>query len=354
VNHINLGGATTSGFAALALASQAVNVSGNVYRLANPGVQNALVLAARVGDALPSRSITVSNVSPNAFTERLNASLGTVSPAFSSSGVITGLQAASSSNALGFTLNSTALAGSTTGTAAVNLVSSGAGTTLAPDAALGTATVALRGVSVSNTAGGALADGLRAKQGVSGAPFVPVGGVAGLAAGGTSASGLLVGLNTGSAGMFNGSSTVSFTSQNPDMADLALGTASVTLRGQVNNIAQSTLQRTAGAGTFGNVGLNYTLNFGTLAQGAAPVSALLSLANTATGQSSIAPARPGGGRARAGQLGVDARRGAAAGQPAAPTAWAQGLTKPARAAPSPRRPGPAAGRRCRSSRCTRR
>ncbi len=306
-------GAGTSGFAALSLPSQSVNVSGNVYRLANPSVQSALVLAARVGDALPTRSIAVSNASPDIYTERLDASLGAISPAFSGSGAITGLQAGANSNALGFTLNSTAVAGSSSGNAALTLVSSGAGTTLAPDAALGTANVALtgrvyapavaqlnttvvdfgtvrvgdsvplRGVSVSNTVGGALTDSLRATQALGSGPVVGVGGVGGLAAGGTSASGLQVALNTGAAGVFNGSSVVTFTSQNPDMADLGLGTANVTLRGQVNNIAQSVLQRTNGAANLSNLGLSYTLNFGTLVQGAAPASALLSLTNAATG-----------------------------------------------------------------------
>ena len=310
-------GADTSGFTALALAQQQLNVSGNVYRLANPAVQNTLTLAARVGDALPTRSINVANPSVDSFTERLNATLGAVSGGFSGSGAIAGLNGGANSNALLFTLGSTAGAGSSSGTAAVALVSSGAGTTLAPDAALGNASVALtgrvyapavaqlnttavnfgivrvgdtvaaRGVSVSNMASAALTDSLRATASTSvgsgSNPFAVVGIASGVAAGATSASDLSIGLNTSTAGVFSGNAAVVFTSQNPDLADLALAGGNVVLQGQVNNIAQSTLAKTAGTASLNNLGLNYVLSFGTLQQGSSVASAMLSLTNTATG-----------------------------------------------------------------------
>jgi hypothetical protein len=77
-------GAGSSGFAAFALASQQVAVSGNVYRFAVPVVDTTpITLVARVGDAAPVASIAVTNNAPDLFTERLNASLALTSAAFS-------------------------------------------------------------------------------------------------------------------------------------------------------------------------------------------------------------------------------------------------------------------------------
>src|SRR5207302_10058756 len=54
-----------------------VAVQGNVYRLANPTLNTSSVaLAARVGDPSPSSAVSVTNTSPDAFTEGLKASLG--------------------------------------------------------------------------------------------------------------------------------------------------------------------------------------------------------------------------------------------------------------------------------------
>ena len=61
---------------------------------------------------------------------------------------------------------------------------------------------------------------------------------------------LTVCLNTAAAGVFNGSATVAATSRNPDMADLSLGSSTVTLTGQVNNLAQAAFQETSGTGNF--------------------------------------------------------------------------------------------------------
>ena len=103
-----------------------------------------MTLAARVGDAAPTAALGVTNVSADVFTERLNASIGTVGAGFSGSGSITGLAAGASSNALGVALN-TASAGSFAGTAGVSFVSSGTGTTGAADMALAGQSVALTG-----------------------------------------------------------------------------------------------------------------------------------------------------------------------------------------------------------------
>ena len=110
-------GTGSSGLGLTALPSQAVAVSGAVYRLANPELLPAsLSLAARVGDAAPTAALTVTNASPDIYTERLDAGLGAVGAGFTGSGSIAGLAAGASSTALGIALN-TATAGSFAGTA---------------------------------------------------------------------------------------------------------------------------------------------------------------------------------------------------------------------------------------------
>jgi hypothetical protein len=306
-------GSGNSGFGALALAPQTVNVSGDVYRLAVPLVDTTpVVLVARVGDTAPSRFIAVTNNAPDLFTERLNAGLSGAPSGFSAAGTVNGLLPNASSNALGVSL-ATATAGSFSGPVTVTLVSSGAGTTLAPDQALASAsvgltgrvyapavaqltsttvnfgtvrvgdTVAARSVAVTNAATGALNDTLRASLGAAGSPFTAGGTVTGLAAGSSDNSALSVQVSTATAGVYTGAALVTFTSQNPDLADLALGNAGLTLQAQVNNLASAALGKTGGAGSFSASGLSYTLNFGTLVLGEGLATASLSLANIAIG-----------------------------------------------------------------------
>src|SRR6185369_12988429 len=285
------------------LPSQTVAVNGAAYRLANPNVAPpSLALAARVGDAAPTASLTVTNASPDVYTERLNAGFGAVAGGFSGSGTITGLAAGGSSNALGVAL-STAAAGSFNGTATVNLVSSGSGTTNAPDAALPSQSVALSGhvytpaiaqtnttivdfgivhrgdvvadraVSVTNAAPVTpLNDALVASIGGAPSPFTTSGSVAGLGAGATDATSLRVGLGT---------------SHDGELADLALGGSTVQLRGQVNNFAEAALAKTAGAGTLSRNGNTWTLDFGTFSLGSGDRSASLAVLNSAIGPADL-------------------------------------------------------------------
>jgi hypothetical protein len=67
------------------------------------------------------------------------------------------------------------------------------------------------------------------------------------------------------------------------MTDLNLAPATVTLKGQVNQIAVVALSRAGGSGSFSQAGSVYTLDFGTLNQGDAGASSTLSLANAAQG-----------------------------------------------------------------------
>ncbi|HQC99053.1 MAG TPA: choice-of-anchor D domain-containing protein, partial [Aquabacterium sp.] len=307
-------GTGTSGFAPLAQAAQQVTVQGDVYRLANPVVTtSSITLAARVGSAPPSAAISLRNQSPDAYTERLDAGfIGAAPTGFSYAGQVSGLVAGASSSALGVALN-TAAAGSFSGTANLALVSSGAGTTLAPDlalagaqvglqgrvyaaavAAVGSTTVdfgivrvgdavAVRGIRIGNTASGALQDTLHASLSGGGSPFAASGSTAGLAGGAVDATSLQVQLGTAAAGQFSGTATLALSSRNPDLADLDLGNRSISLLAQVNNLAVPEFTLAAGAGSFSGSGVRYTLDFGTLAQGSGPVLGSLSLRNVASG-----------------------------------------------------------------------
>ena len=270
-----------------------------------------IVLAARVGDASPSRSIGVSNNAPDLFTERLNASIASTPAGFAGSGSVTGLAPNTSSTALGVGLLTTT-AGTYSGNASVALVSSGAGTTSAPDQSLGSSSVALTGrvyapavaqintptvnfgivrvgdvvgartVSVGNAANGALTDTLGATLSGGASPFTAAGNFSGLVAGTTNASSLTVQLATTTAGQFSSNANLAFISHNGDLSDLTLGAGSVSLLAQVNNVAVAALSKTGGSGSFGSSGLSFTLNFGTVDQGSS-AAATLSLSNAAAG-----------------------------------------------------------------------
>jgi hypothetical protein len=310
-------GTGSSGLGVTPLTAQTVAVNGAVYRVANPTLlPPSLTLAARVGDAAPVAAVAVTNASPDAFTERLNASFGAVSSGFAGSGSITGLAAGASSNALTLSLN-TASAGSFSGSAGVSFVSSGAGTTGAADLALpGQSvtvtghvytpaaaqvtttvvdfgivhrgdTVAERGVSVTNSAPVSAAnDTLRAAFGAAPTGFTGGGTITGLAAGATDATSLRIGLNTAAAGVFAGAASASFASHDSELADLALGSATIALKGQVNNFAEASLAKT-GAGTLTHLGNTYTLDFGTLMLGAGAQATSLSVLNSAIGPADL-------------------------------------------------------------------
>lgn len=300
----------------MTLPSQNVAVNGAVYRLANPNVSSAPInLVARVGDASPTASVGVTNVSPDVYTERLNASFAGAAPTgFTTSGSITGLAAQGSSNALTVGLN-TSTAGAFSGSAAINLVSSGAGTTNAADLALaqGSASlngkvyaaaqkqlntstvdfgivhvgdaVGLRNVSVSNSAAvAALNDVLTGDISGGSAPFSVSGSLGnGVVAGGTDNSSLNVALNTSNAGVYSSTAAVSFKSHNADMADLALGSSNVALTGTVNNYASAAFQKSTGAGAFSFLNGGWVLDFGSVGVGSTNNSASLAAKNSATG-----------------------------------------------------------------------
>jgi len=300
------------------LAPQNIAVQGEVYRLADPTLNtNSVNLVARRGDAAPTAAISVSNQSPDGFNEGLKAAIANAPAGFSGSGSIANLAAGGTdAGTLQVVLN-TGTAGIFAGQAEVAFESTGAGTTDAADVSVGSRLVGLAGkvyapavaqlntvaldfgivrvgdvvaardVSVSNSALAAgLNDTLAASVSGSG-PFTANGSVAGLATGASNAPGsLLVGLNTGTAGVFSGTADVAFASQNPDMADLDLGTQGVAVSAQINHLANADFDQLAGLGILSQTESDYVLDFGTVSIGSL-LSGILQLDNEISGPADL-------------------------------------------------------------------
>ena len=296
----------------LNLANQNVNVTGEVYRLANPtNVTPNVTLAARVGGTA-SGNISITNASPDVFTEALKIVSG-VAPTGFALGANPGNIAAQGTGNLAVNLN-TATAGTFGGTVNLAHFSTGAGTTGAGDVQVGISTVNLagkvyqtagfnfqnvnfgivhvgdvvsRGISVTNNAPvTALNDTLRASVGAaSTGGFTTSGGpVSGLTAGNTDNTTLRVTLNTlGNAGNFSGNASLAFTSQNPDLADLSLGSVQVGFDAQVNKYANAVFDKVSGAGNLTRSGNIFTLDFGTVFQGSGNLNAILDVDNLVNG-----------------------------------------------------------------------
>jgi len=293
------------------LTFQTINMNAEVYRLANPTLNTpSIALAARVGDASPSAGVSITNTSPDIYTEGLKVSINTASAGFTASGAIANLSAGGTdASTLRVGLN-TGTAGSFAGTAALTLASTGAGTTGAPDLGLPGQNVNLSGkvytpavTQVANTtvnfgivhvgdAVGAKAltvtnaapvtplnDVLRGSLGPASGPFTTGGNLgAGLGPGASDSTRLTAALNTASAGVFSSSAILSSQSHNADMTDLAL-TTSIALSAQVNNYANPVFNKTSGDGIFGRSGLNFTLDFGNVLLNSGIESALLAVLN---------------------------------------------------------------------------
>jgi len=114
----------------VALADQTVNVSGNVYRLAQASAHTPepVVLSnVHVGDT-SQQALSLSNTATvDSFSEKLNATIGGATGNATASGAFTGLAAgATDSSNLVVGIN-TSTAGAKSGTASIGLVSDGAG-----------------------------------------------------------------------------------------------------------------------------------------------------------------------------------------------------------------------------------
>ncbi|MBK8958727.1 MAG: choice-of-anchor D domain-containing protein [Proteobacteria bacterium] len=271
-------GAGTSGFAALALGTQTVNVSGDVYRLASASAHTPEPINfgnRRVGD-VTNQALTISNdVANDGFSERLDASIGGVTgQATSNDGSFTLLAAGASDNASLAVGIDTATAGHKAGTATITLTSNGAGTSDLGTTALGTQTVNVSGdvfrlasasahtpepvvfanrhvgddasqaLSLTNTAANdGFSERLNASiGGATGNATSNNGSFALLSAGATDSSALTVGIDTSSAGHKSGTATISLASDGAGtsgFAALALGTQTVNVSGDVYRLASA-------------------------------------------------------------------------------------------------------------------
>ena len=231
----------------LNLPNQIVNVSADVYRLANPTLNTtSLTLAGRVGGVGDTTHLTgaisITNTSPDIYTETLNVARGANVAGFTGTGGPIDLVAGASSNAIQVSLNTSAAGhvggnqtfvftstGAETGAGAVTVSPTGASTVALSGnvytpavAQQNTAAVnfgivhvgdvvAAQGVSVTNGAAAtALNDVLRAQFAGATGPFTGGGNLgAGLGAGQTDSSSLSVGMSTGTAGIYSGTATFS-------------------------------------------------------------------------------------------------------------------------------------------------
>ncbi len=307
----------------LTQASQDVQVQGAVYRLASPEVDTTqpVVLVARVGDAAPTQALSVTNQSPDAFTEGLKADVGTVDTGFSGTGSISNLVAgATDGSSLSVGLADTGTSQNISGNVSLDFKSTGAGTTGVADFALGSEAIQLEGrvyqqaaaqvdtpsvdfgivhvgqlvsdktVTVTNSAqAAALNDTLAAGfANLPAGPFDGSGSVSGLGAAQSDATGLAVSLDTSTAGIFNYKGQyVQFMSQNPDMADLDLGIHGLSLVAQVNNYANPLFDLGSGSASLSAIGLDFLLDFGTLYDDQGQQLATLGFVNQVSGPADL-------------------------------------------------------------------
>ncbi len=260
------------------LAPQTVQVNGNVYRLADPTVNtSSITLAARVGDASPMEAVSITNTSPDVYTEGLKASIGTSSAAFTAVGDIDNLAAGQTDVGTLQVGLDTGAAGSFAGSAALTLTSTGEGTTGASDYMLTGQSVSLEGKVYQGATGDASTPVTVANQRVGGSGTaeiiiensatgpagyvedlnVSVGGVDGSATGSGTISGRMAGTNntgtgsilasvdTDTAGEKNGTVTLDYeTAGAVNGVSNGLGAASsgsqdVAVTGKVYRLAQA-------------------------------------------------------------------------------------------------------------------
>ncbi|WP_045220858.1 beta strand repeat-containing protein [Desulfonatronum thioautotrophicum] len=316
-------GAGTTGEAAISVGSQSIGVTGTVYRLASPEVDTTqpVVLAARVGDAAPTQNLSVTNQSPDAFTEGLKADIGSVDAGFAGTGSIDNLAAGGTdTTSLTVGLADTSTSQDIVGNVTLDFQSTGAGTTEAADIAVGSEAVQVQGrvyqqaeaqvnttsvdfgivhvgdvvgaqtVSVTNAAPSAALNDTLAGGFVNlpAGPFDGSGSVSGLGAGQTDAANLAINLDTSNAGIFDFSDQyLQFASQNPDMADLDLGTLGLDLFAQVNNFANPVFDILSGPGLLTRTGDLFEFSLGTVLDTSGPFSIELGLFNDTFGPSDL-------------------------------------------------------------------
>ena len=330
VNYFTAGavGGVSNGLGTAAVGSESFGVLGqiqanaNVINQASPLINNAVINlgAVRVGAAAPTATVSVSNLATVAPQAALNASIAPTSGPLTASGsfnllnpgatnngsLVVGLNTGTAGNFTGVNAGSATVSfvsdASNVGGCGVNCTLNLASQTVsvagkvyaAANGQLGAGggtvdfgivrvgdNVAARQVTVNNTAAVAgLNDTLGANASGLAGPFA-AGGVAGVAA---QASGQIgVALNTGSAGIFSQNGMIEFLSQNGEMADVSAGPdAAITVKAQVNNLANAVFSLAGGTGSLSRVGDTFYLDYGDVIEGNSLVSTL-SLINQVNG-----------------------------------------------------------------------
>jgi hypothetical protein len=210
--------------------------------------------------------------------------------------------------------------GTETGTAVITLDSDGTGIDGFGTTALGTQTVNLsatvfayataataaslnfgivhvgqtvtQDITLANSAAaGIYSENLDAAFSGTSADFFANGSVSELAAGASNTSGLVVTIQTGTAGVETGSTTLSLVSDGSTIDTLGttvLAGKTVTLTGTVDNYASLALHELSGAGTLtSTLANNYTLNLGSVLESATALTADLEVLNSAAGLSDL-------------------------------------------------------------------
>lgn len=293
---------------------QTMTITGSVYRLANPVINtpSPVSFAARVGDTVTPQTLSITNSSPDAYTEDLAASFGTTATPFTGSGSIADL-AAQETDASSLSIGlDTSTAGSFSGMIPLDFTSTGTfgggagsdgGDPVAVDtdasvsasANIYTPAVAAVPSSVNfgivhvGDGGGSLTQSAAVQNGAAvtalndvltgsinggSGPFSTNGNLGGGLGPQVSSSALKVMLNTGTAGIFSSTANFSLASHDPQLADLPLATNPLDLQAQVNNYAALAFVKQGGAGTLTGADSAYTLDFGTVRGDSSPEAIL--------------------------------------------------------------------------------
>jgi hypothetical protein len=307
-------GTGTSGLAAISAGSQLLNVTGNVFRTAVGAATPSPISFANVHvGGVAQQLLTVANTATNdGFSERLNAGFtGSSGSATTSAGNVAGLAAGSSNNsAMGVTLNTTT-AGAKSGNVTLGYVSTGAGTSGLADISAGNQVINFSGnvyrlaqpnaiapVNFGNVlansvqtrtltlSNDATADGfseaLNAAFGTIGgthaASFGASGAIAGLLAGNSNNTAMVVTLDTSATGAKTANVQVLLNSNGGAIGNglgiTALPTQVINLDGLI----------TANVGNLASAGLSPTnVNFGKFREGAANQTQQLTITNLTQG-----------------------------------------------------------------------
>lgn len=302
------------------VAEQNLSITGAAFRYANPTAHQPEPVVFgnfHVGDTAPSQLLSITNSVPNdGFSESLNAAIGgATGGVLTNGGSFTGLAPGQINNTSLAVSISTANAGNQSGTATIGLVSNGAGSSNLPNTTLPSQTVTVTGavfrlanptthtpepvnfgvrhvgeavtsisLSVTNSVPN---DGFsESLNGSIGSPTTGIttnGGSFTALAPGASSSALAVGIDTSSAGLRNGTATISLASNGAGSSNLpstTLASQTVNVTGQVNYFADPVVLFKSGAATLiMNSASSFTLDFGTVAQNSGVLNATIALQN---------------------------------------------------------------------------